>query len=244
METMPKQLPPAFAHLAGKAVTIVAFGDSNTQQMHWTYGYCNWVGLLSMGLFSVFPEGALVINAGKSGDTMAKGLARLERDVLRFDPEVVIFGFGTNDSSSTTPEQFRAETVEAIRRIRARRPETVIVLRTQLPILNMYTGAEEELVRSNGRELTIADRRAFVQVTREVAAAEHTLLVDHYESWRRSTESSCRGDLCALLGNPAHPNHLGHRRLYHEIAPLFSAYPHFFFEWERVLRDQDRLSFW
>ncbi len=242
METMPRELPAAFAHLAGRAVTIVAFGDSNTQQMHWTYGHCNWVGLLSMGLFSVFREGAAVINSGRSGDSMAKGLLRLERDVLRFDPDVVIFGFGTNDSANTTPEAFKQETLEAIRRIRERRPECVIVLRTQPPAIDMYTGREEVIHHGNGREITIADRAAFAQATRDAASEAGTLLVDHYALWTASIESSCRGDLCAIMGNPIHPNHLGHRRLYYEIAPVFNAYRRFFFEWERILCDQDTLT--
>jgi len=38
-----------------------------------------------------------VINAGKSGDTSADGLARLERDVLGRNPRLVIVLFGGND---------------------------------------------------------------------------------------------------------------------------------------------------
>ena len=75
MNTMPKELPEAFRHLNGKHVTIVAFGDSNTEQNHWTYGHCNWFGLLQMGLTSVFPRRTL-INSGRSGEAVMEALDR------------------------------------------------------------------------------------------------------------------------------------------------------------------------
>jgi lysophospholipase L1-like esterase len=239
METQPQELPAAMAHLKDRHVTIVALGDSNTQQMHWTYGHCNWVGLLSMGLYTIFRQGATVINSGRSGDSMEGGLERFDRDVLRFDPDIVLIGYGANDCVKVTPETFKQQTVEAIRRLRAHNPDCVVILRTSTPFINMYTGLEEEIHEGNGRRVTIADRASFAEVFRQVADEQQTLLVDHYALWQASMESSCRGDLCALMGNPVHPNHTGHRRLYHEVAQAFNAYPHFFYEWQRVLRDQD-----
>ncbi|WPJ96740.1 SGNH/GDSL hydrolase family protein [Coraliomargarita algicola] len=239
METQPNQLAPEMEHLKEQHVTILALGDSNTQQMHWTYGHCNWVGLLSMGLYSLFPQGATVINSGRSGDSMAGGLARLERDVLRFDPDIVLIGYGSNDCVKVTPEVFQQQVIEAIRRIRAHNPQCVIILRTTVPVVNQYTGEEEAVYESGGQQVTSELRAHFVSKLRLVAEQEQTLLVDHYALWKASMQSSCRGDLCALMGNPVHPNHLGHRRLYHEIAQLFNSYPYFFHDWQRVLRDQD-----
>lgn len=39
-----------------------------------------------------------IINAGISGDNAANGLKRLERDVLRFSPDLVTVNFGLNDA--------------------------------------------------------------------------------------------------------------------------------------------------
>lgn len=38
-----------------------------------------------------------IINSGISGDSAPGGLARLERDVLRYDPDLVVVSFGLND---------------------------------------------------------------------------------------------------------------------------------------------------
>jgi acyl-CoA thioesterase-1 len=54
---------------------------------------------------------AQVVNAGVSGDTTFDALARIERDVLAWDPAVVIIEFGANDlfqriSPKETQENF------------------------------------------------------------------------------------------------------------------------------------------
>ena len=40
-----------------------------------------------------------MINAGVSGDTAGHGLERVERDILRHDPDLVVVSFGLNDAT-------------------------------------------------------------------------------------------------------------------------------------------------
>ncbi|MFV0315078.1 MAG: GDSL-type esterase/lipase family protein [Anaerotignum sp.] len=73
--------------------TIVAFGDSLT------YGY----GVLDHIAFPAslkkdFPKWR-IINKGINGDTTREALERLKRDVLIFNPQIVIIFFGSNDCS-------------------------------------------------------------------------------------------------------------------------------------------------
>ena len=232
--------PPHFAHLRDKFVTIVAFGDSTTAVNHWTLGGLNWVGLLSMSLYYAFPKGCTVINSGIGGNQIVHALERVDRDVLRFDPDITIVSFGANDCLNTTPERFRAGLREVVRRIRAG-SESRIVLRTPNPLVDMFTGRElHEYPMGDGKAMRV-DRAAFAQVICDVAREEQTLLVDHYSLWKKSMESECVGDLIMLMSNPQHPNHLGHRRLYHELAPTFGSLRNLFHEWERILRDQGQI---
>jgi lysophospholipase L1-like esterase len=232
--------PIPFRHLRDRFVTIVAFGDSLTQVNHWTYGNLNWVGLLPMGLYDVFPCGCTIINSGMSGSTMAHGLERLDRDVLRFSPDIVIISFGMNDSLNTTPEIFRAQLQQAIARIRAA-GDARIILRTPNPMINMFTGRELNEFPGPDGDMRRTELAAFAEVIVEVSQTGDTLLVDHYTLWKQSMQSSCVGDMIMLMANPQHPNHVGHRRLYHELAPVFNAYRSFFHEWERILRDQNTI---
>lgn len=66
--------------------TIVAFGDSIT-------AFTGWVGMLKGEL------GTNVINAGIGGNTTNHAMARFEKDVLAYDPDVVILNFGMNDQA-------------------------------------------------------------------------------------------------------------------------------------------------
>ncbi len=233
--------PEHFLHLRNKFVTIVAFGDSITAVNHWTHGGLNWTGMLWMGLHEVFPQGYTIINSGISGDAMATALSRIDRDVLRFAPDIVIVSFGMNDCLSTTPEQFRSELIEGIKRIRDNN-ETKILLRTPNPMINMFTGKElNEFPDGNGKSKK-TNLEAFSRVICEVAESEETLLVDHYALWKESMKSSCVRDMILLMGNPQHPNHLGHRRFYHELCPIFNSSENFFYEWERILHDTNQLK--
>ncbi|HEY3332738.1 MAG TPA: SGNH/GDSL hydrolase family protein [Capsulimonadaceae bacterium] len=232
--------PQHFAHLRDKFVTIVAFGDSITAINHCTHGGHNWTGYLWMGLYEVFPNGFTIINSGIGGNHLAQGLVRLERDVLRFDPDIAIISYGMNDVSSTTPEIFGQQLTEAIRRIREHNACSII-LRTPNPMVDMWSGKEQKTVPQDGA-MVPRDLAPFAEAIREVSREQDTLLVDHYALWTESMKSPCYGDFLALMHDPVHPNELGHRRLYHEIAPVFNAYRNFFYEWERVLSDQCKVA--
>lgn len=228
--------PSHFLHLRDKFVTIVAFGDSITAVNHWTLGGLNWTGMLWMGLHEVFPQGVTIINSGISGDSMANALTRIDRDVLRFAPDIVIVSFGMNDCLTSTPDKFRLKLIEGIEKIRSKNNPTIL-LRTPNPMINMFTGKElNEYPDANAEgKRRKTDLGAFAKVICEVAETENTLLVDHYSLWKQSMESSCVGDMIMLMGNPIHPNNNGHRRLYHELCPIFNSYTKFYCEWERIL---------
>lgn len=224
--------PEHFIHLREKFVTIVAFGDSITEVNHNTMGGLNYVGLLGMGLQGrdVFPQGFTIINSGMGGDDMSKALVRMDRDVLRFNPDIVIMSFGMNDQNTFTPDEFRVHLGEAIDRLRAQ-TQSVVILRTPNPMVNLAGGEEME-----------SKLASFAGVIREVATERKTLCVDHYAMWTNSMQSSCRRDIVQLMNDSAHPNAIGHRRFYHELAPVFNAHRNFYYEWERILRDQGELS--
>ena len=226
--------PKHFSHLKDKFVTIVALGDSITAINHWTYGALNWAGLLWQGLGQCFPKGYTVINSGISGDSAAGGLARLERDVLRFDPDIIFISFGTNDCSKTTPALFKRDLREMIRRIRAHGP-CKIILRTPNPLVDFASGQELTVKRQIGKTVVNNCMKKFAQVIVEVAERDKTLLVDHYACWTKSMKSKYAGEMRLLMGDSCHPNANGHRRLYHEIAPIFKADLKFQHEWEHLL---------
>lgn len=92
---------------------IVCFGDSLTRGYGATQGKDYPARLEEM-------TGIEVINSGVSGNTTADGLARLEADVLAFEPDVVLITLGGNDLKNRVGvDTARANLVKGIQRIQA-----------------------------------------------------------------------------------------------------------------------------
>ena len=91
-------------------VTIAFLGDSVTQgcfevfikndgEVETVYDVnCAYHSYLQNILATLYPNVTVnIINAGISGNTAEQGYARIERDVLRFHPDLVVVCFGLND---------------------------------------------------------------------------------------------------------------------------------------------------
>ena len=228
-------LPEYFSPLNGKHVTIVAFGDSITATTHWTRGMMNWVQLLEQNLHSVFRSGGTVINSGVSGDSLPNCLGRLDRDVLRFKPDIVIVSFGANDARRRNPEEFRKMYREMLRQIKA--AGALIVTRTPTPYISMSDGSEITEVTERGN-LVKVDVEGYANIIRQVSEEMGILCVDHYSLWKRSLQSIYKGEMMLLMGNCIHPNGEGHRRLYHEMAPFFGLPRYFQQDYENILAEE------
>lgn len=223
--------------LGGAYVTIVALGDSITAVNHWTMGGLNWVGLLQANLGTCFPEGGTVINSGIGGDKLEQGLRRIERDALRFSPNLAIVSYGMNDAPGGAAEvaRFKENLRDMTRSLRSAGSE--VLLRTPNPVINMADGTEAFELTMGGERRRF-DVAAVARAIAEVADGESTWLVDHYALWKRSLASPYHGEMCMLMGNSVHPNAFGHRRFYHELAPVLGAEPLFQNEWQHILERQ------
>ena len=111
--------PQAARATAGDS--IIAFGDSLVEGRGATPGQ-DFVSILSRRL------GVPIVNAGRSGDTAAAALSRLDRAVLHRNPRVVIVLLGGNDFLRRVPteETFR-NLGTIVQRIRDRGAAVVIV---------------------------------------------------------------------------------------------------------------------
>jgi lysophospholipase L1-like esterase len=202
----------------GKAVLLVAFGDSVTQ---------GWMeeGVLDEG--AVYH--ALVVhelrrrhrrctfdclNAGAGGETLEAGLARLGRDVVRHQPDLVFIGFGLNDSGAG----------------KSGLPAFEERLRVLLSVLHGETDAEAILLTPNmmchADSPRVSDRwhdalpglmerqvtgvlALYAEAIREAGTAFDMPVADVYSEWDRLRRSGVDTD--ALLANGLnHPGKEGH----------------------------------
>ena len=178
------------ANLTAPGDLVVFFGDSITE------GY----GVRSDESFPAVVGAALgaqVINAGASGDTMAAGLARLERDVLTHRPRLAVVEFGGNDLLRRVPAEETLRDLEAI-------VSTLVDAEVMVVILEVNAGWGDDPYRAGFQ--AVAGRHGAVLVPDILRG----ILTD-----------------AGLKVDAIHPNAKGHRliaeRLLAVLRPLFSA---------------------
>ena len=113
MNIMQKMAAKTGDHMNHEGVTIGFLGDSVTQGCFEIYkkegnhietvfeqrnSYERHLSDLLAMLFPMVPVN--IINAGISGDRSTRGLERVERDVLRHEPDLTVVCYGLNDCSS------------------------------------------------------------------------------------------------------------------------------------------------
>lgn len=113
------------ANLDAPGDLVVFFGDSITQG----YGARpeeSFPALVGQTL------GVRFVNAGVPGDTMAAGLARLERDVLPHRPRIAVVEFGGNDFLRRVPVEETLRNLETIVGILIQEGMMVVILHTSV----------------------------------------------------------------------------------------------------------------
>ena len=88
----------------GEEITVAYIGGSITEGL--TVSYTNpelcWANLSTEWLREQYPDAVInYVNAGLSGTPSILGNARLERDVLAYDPDIVFVEFAVNDGTET-----------------------------------------------------------------------------------------------------------------------------------------------
>lgn len=111
MEIIKKMALKARANFDNSGVTIAFLGDSVTQGCFELYrksdsdfdtvfdksaAYHKYISDIFTVLFPTVPVN--IINAGISGDNAPHAVTRLERDVLKYSPDLTVVCFGLNDS--------------------------------------------------------------------------------------------------------------------------------------------------
>ena len=225
----------------GEHVTIVALGDSITETTFHTRGRMNWVQLLDEAIFEEYGNGiCTVINSGKCGSTYRDGLSRLDRDVLRYNPDLVVIAFRMNDATVGLDglEDFKNDlkrTVELIRQqcgseIMLRTPNPVVTV-NGLPLPDGTPGPGLEW--KNPKHALKEYSAAIV----EMAAELECTCVDHYTLWNEyklkfKHPVANPGNLWPRMGDAIHPGALGHLAFFRELAPYFKVPK--YFPWEEV----------
>ncbi len=182
---------------AGEATRIVCFGDSITGRYYHTGSRLAYPDLVEQGLRKLYPNAKVdVINAGISGNTTSAGLKRMERDVLRRKPHLVVVMYGMNDVCGYNPKAFAANLRAIIKRCRD--AGAAVMLCTQN---NTYPAGPRRP----------PERLAhYTQIIRDVGKETHTPVADCRAEFE-AIQKRDRRAWVMLMSETIHPNLNGHR---------------------------------
>lgn len=114
-------LPGLRAEVAsGQDVTIVALGSSSTEGAGGSSPEASYPARLQALLRTALPRVPLrVVNAGRSGETSRDMMARMERDVVALQPDLVIWQAGGNEAlNGQDPTEFTTQMEAGLQRLR------------------------------------------------------------------------------------------------------------------------------
>lgn len=196
---------------AGELAHVVALGSSNTERrlpgMH-------WFDCFELACRAQVGRLLTCINSGWGGHTTLDLLERLERDCLRYTPDLVMITIGGNDCNpikGISQEQYRENLKEIIRRIQAQGSE--VVLQTY------YSFDLERFDPVRGAAFLI-----LMEEVRKIAAETGCSLLDHLKRWERLREA-CPKVYGRLMADAAHVNEAGNLLLGLDLLRHFGLEP-------------------
>lgn len=199
------------------AITIVAFGDSVTQGCFECYVDRNdgihtefdtkesYSRKFVQILQTLYPRCQInLINSGISGDSTKKACERIDYDVLRYQPDLVICCFGLNDVTKGIPELegYGARLAEIFQKIKATGAECIFMTPN---MINSYSSRrlKDEVAINLAERLAKLQNEgvmdAYMAKAKEVAAANDVVICDCYAKWKRMAENGV--DTTELLAN-------------------------------------------
>lgn len=214
------------AAVAGEVTTVVGFGDSITAAGRQPVPR-RWLGVLEGLLCRSLPQRRFrLVNAGVGGNTSREGLARIETDVLRQGPDLVLVQFGGNDATADNarhvpPSEYETN-LETIRALVSDRTGAGVVLLTFPPIINAWHawGAHPFYEPWGGSDGCVAVYR---EITRAFASRHGLPLVDLDVALRRVCESE--GAESVILPDGVHLTERGNEvvaeAVFEVLRPLF-----------------------
>ena len=157
-----------------------------------------------------------VLNAGIAGDTLIGMDARLQRDVISFQPDLVIINGTLNWTEQMgSSEIFKEKLAAIVDRIKDNTNADIILL---TPNMN----DAEKISRLTGRRDTLCDR---VEMVRQVAEEKMLCLADAYRVWEGFVAQGYKvGEL--LANGFHHPSEAGHEVFALELMKLFPKQVH------------------
>ncbi len=188
---------------AGEEIKIAALGDSLTYGWMTSRGYLDF---LQQMLKKKYPVSDFkLLNRGIPGDTAKDGLRRVENDVIRLTPDLVLVQFALNDAyTDFSPEDFQKNMESIILKIKEKSSSDIALL-TSVALLNPE---ENRIAGEFYRKIHECGERYNIPVA----------AVDEY--WERKISSGIKHS-SLVQADGIHPNEKGYELMAEAVFELF-----------------------
>jgi acyl-CoA thioesterase-1 len=123
-------LPRTAAHLkAGDSLRIVAVGSSSTTGLWVLSSAATYPEVLRRELARLRPTMRVeIINSGRVGETITGSMARFQRDVIAYGPDLVVWQLGTNDVAwGGRADGLQDQVTEGVRMLKASNADVILM---------------------------------------------------------------------------------------------------------------------
>ena len=159
---------------AGGALTIVALGSSSTTGFGAFGSHSAFPDVMKAELSRLHPGVRIeLINSGRIMEDLGDNIARIDNDVLRYKPDLVIWQIGTNDVVwRGIADNAKGMLNEAVRRIKATKSDVVLLDLQYAPLVTLTSRYErmEKLIADVAAEQNVGHFPRFVLMKRAIDA--------------------------------------------------------------------------
>lgn len=193
----------------GKPLKIVAVGSSST------------VGLWEFRPATTFPDvmrreilrlqsnaKISVTNSGRVGDTIPDNVARFERDVLSFKPDLILWQLGTNDIAwgGQADDQLKTKIVQGVHSLKASGADVILMdlQYTPMVLASPYHSRMQEIISEVAQQERIGLFSRFALMRKSIDAGVPPSALVSWDRLHNSTEGyDCIGRALAraILAN-------------------------------------------
>lgn len=158
-----------------------------------------------------------VVNSGIAGDVLPSMAARCERDVIRYDPDLILLNGSLNwdDARLGDAQAYKVVLKALVQRFKAETTADIILLTPNGDLPNTMFSAP-------GQGVPMPTTALRAEVIREVAREEQVCLADVRAVWEAAREAGCPWE--ELLANRInHPSVEGHQVYAKVLMKLFEG---------------------
>jgi acyl-CoA thioesterase-1 len=159
---------------SGATFRIVALGSSSTTGFGAFSKGTAFPDVMKGELLRLHPGLAIeLINSGRIGEDLGDNIARIDGDVLRYKPDLVIWQIGTNDVVwRGIADNAQEMLADAVRRMKAAKTDVVLLDLQYAPLVRLTSRSErmEKLITNVAAEQRVGHFPRFVLMKRAIDA--------------------------------------------------------------------------